>query len=236
MTAPGRTFPGLPLLARFVGKLVLDILPAALASVIGGFLFTQYQFGHGTVPQPAQQVVPASAEMMALVRDEHAMIMNYLQTEVAAEKSRQMADDADTARAIAEAKSDNPADGVAAAAAVADAVGSDSAKLPDTKLAAVATHRLAVAMAAVRPPRAKVAAVPLHAPLVIAQAGTLDTVPDDLITHDPNSLLAKTLDLKDHVVAATRHVVSVIGDMFAFVGQHLGGGLPSSERPFSSDF
>src|SRR5580700_7551209 len=36
---------GAPLLARFAGKFVLDIMPAALASVIGGFLFTQYQFG-----------------------------------------------------------------------------------------------------------------------------------------------------------------------------------------------
>ena len=35
-----------PWLARLFGKLVLDILPAALASVIGGFLFTQYHSGH----------------------------------------------------------------------------------------------------------------------------------------------------------------------------------------------
>ena len=42
-----------PLLVRFLGKLVLDILPAALASVIGGFLFTQYHFGHAAAPQPA---------------------------------------------------------------------------------------------------------------------------------------------------------------------------------------
>ena len=31
---------GKPLLVRFFSKLVLDILPAALASVIGGFLFS----------------------------------------------------------------------------------------------------------------------------------------------------------------------------------------------------
>ena len=42
--------PGVPLLAGFLGKFVLDILPAALASVIGGFLFTQYQAGHPAAP------------------------------------------------------------------------------------------------------------------------------------------------------------------------------------------
>src|ERR1700722_18570159 len=84
-----------PLLARFLAKFTLDILPAALASVIGGFLFTQYQFGH-TAPAhpPAEQVTPASAEMMALVRDEHAMILDYLKAQMAAEKNRQVAEDA----------------------------------------------------------------------------------------------------------------------------------------------
>ena len=34
--------PDRPLLVRFFSKLVLDILPAALASVIGGLLFSHY--------------------------------------------------------------------------------------------------------------------------------------------------------------------------------------------------
>ena len=79
----------MPRLARLLGKFVLDILPAALASVIGGFLFTQYHFGQMAAPRPAaDQGAPASAEMVALVRDEHAMIMNYLKAQMAAEKSR----------------------------------------------------------------------------------------------------------------------------------------------------
>ena len=74
---------------RFLGKLVVDVLPAALRSVIGGFLFAQYQFSHATAPHPAtEQAVPASAEMMQLVRDEHAVIIDYLKAQMAAEKSR----------------------------------------------------------------------------------------------------------------------------------------------------
>src|SRR5215469_17674606 len=84
-----------PLLARFLGKFVLDIMPAALASVIGGFLFTQYHFGHSAPKPVLEQVTPASAEMMAMVRDEHAVIIDYLKTQMAAEKSRVAAEDAD---------------------------------------------------------------------------------------------------------------------------------------------
>ena len=92
-----------PWLARFFGKLVLDILPAALASVIGGFLFTQYHSGHSTPPQLVD-VQPASPEMMAMVRDEHALIIDYLKTQMAAEQRRDQAEDAATARAAEEAR------------------------------------------------------------------------------------------------------------------------------------
>src|SRR5215471_17901864 len=92
------------LLARFVGKFVLDILPAALASVIGGFLFTQYQIGRAAPPPPAQQISPASAEVLALVRDEHDVIVGYIKSQMVAEKDRHAAQDAETARAVADAK------------------------------------------------------------------------------------------------------------------------------------
>ena len=100
---------GVPILTRFVGKFILDIMPAALASVIGGFLFTQYHFGHSAPKPVLEQVTPASAEMMALVREEHATIIDYLKAQMAAEKSRAAVEDADLARAqqasrLAEAK------------------------------------------------------------------------------------------------------------------------------------
>src|SRR4029077_20133332 len=89
-----------PLLKRFVGKLVVDVLPATFVSVLGGVIIAQYQLGHATASRPAtEQVVPASAEMMQLVRDEHAVIIDYLKTQMAAEKSRHAAEDAASAEA-----------------------------------------------------------------------------------------------------------------------------------------
>jgi hypothetical protein len=75
----------MPLLRRLAAKLVHDILPAALASVIGGFLFTHFQLGH--VPD-AGAPGPASAEMMQLLRDEHGTMVNFLNAEMAKEKAQ----------------------------------------------------------------------------------------------------------------------------------------------------
>jgi len=223
--------PGIPLLARFLGKLVLDIMPAALASVIGGFLFTQYQYGHAVPPHLAtEQVTPASAEMMAMVRDEHTMMMDYLKTQMAAEKSKMAAEDAATARAEADAKA-------------TDSKALEAKADTETKaVEAAPVHRAAPVLAALKSPaRAKPVpvAVAWHAPLVIAQAEPDAPQgappPSDRLASDPNSLLAKTLDLKDHVVAATRHVVSAIGDMFASVGERLtGSGDGAARQQFSS--
>jgi len=203
--------PSLPVLVRFFSKLVLDILPAALASVIGGFLFTQYQSGHNVAPRPAtEQAAPASAEMMQLVRDEHAMIVDYLKTQTAAQKSRIATEDEESARAAAEAKA---------------------------ALAAAATRHLAAAVApkAVAP-RSKTAAVatvtiPAHAPLVIAQVEPNDgAAPVVAPARAPESLLAKTLDIKDHVVDGALHVVSAIGSIpswIASMGDRIGGSSTS---------
>jgi len=209
--------PRLPWLPRLVGKFVLDVLPAALASAIGGLLFTHYQLGHPAPPRPVvEQAEPASAEMMAMVRDEHAAIMTYLNSRIAAERSRNAADDA----AAADARAGDRA--VAANAA------------PQHGAAAVAV-KTAVAM---RPAHDKAPAVapPAHAPLVIAQAqqyGNGGTASADRPARDPDSLIAKTLDIKDHVVAATRNVVTAIGNVFASVGERIGGALPGG-RSFTS--
>jgi len=219
--------PAKPLLARFLGKFVLDIMPAALASVIGGFLFTQYQFGHTAAPRPAaEEATPASAEMMALVRDEHAMIIDYLKTQMAAEKNRLVADDA-VAHDAAEAQT-------------ADIEAADATVAPETSVRRIAAVQVAARSAAAR---SKAVSVPVaaapHAPLLIAQAQQNPgpdngVVPADRIARDPNSLLAKTLELKDHMVAATRHVVFMIGDAFASVGERIGGAVAGG-RQFSSD-
>jgi hypothetical protein len=204
---------------RVLGKVVRDVLPGALASLIGTVLIAQYQFAHQAAPHPVtEQVAPASAETMARLRDEHAMIMDYLKTQMVAEQSRDVAEDAATAHAAADAK------------------------LANARLAAEVLAQLGATTAVAKPaaPHVKtaatVAAAP-QAPLVIAQmqpAGNDDAAQGDRLASDPDSLLAKTLDIKDHVVAATRHVVSAIGDIFGSLGERIGGAV-TGERQFSSN-
>src|SRR5579871_2972762 len=95
---------GAPLMRRFATKLVVDVLPATLTSIVGGLLVAHYQFGY-VAPHPAiAQAAPASTEMVQLVRDEHTAMMDYIKVQIAAEKSRNAAADAADARAAAEAK------------------------------------------------------------------------------------------------------------------------------------
>ncbi|MGB6504338.1 MAG: hypothetical protein WBE99_12920 [Xanthobacteraceae bacterium] len=221
----------LPWLRRFFGKAVHDVLPTALASLIGGFLFTQYHFGHAA-PQLVD-VQPASPEMMAMVRDEHALIMNYLKSQMVAEQRRDQVEDAATAQAVAEARA-------TADAKLADALFASQAVVEQNAAAVVPAQAKAAPVRRKAP--AILAAAP-HAPLTIAQADPLPNdmtaaAPGEAIAREPNTLLAnplvaKTLDIKDHVVAATRHVVSVIGDMFASVGDSIGGAV-SGNRQFNS--
>ena len=211
-----------PLFKRFVGKLVVDVLPATFVSVLGGFIITQYQFNHTAASRPAtEQVVPASAEMMQLVRDEHAVIIGYLKTQMAAEKSRHAAEDA----AAADAR-------LAAVEPPAPAATPLPAPRP------VATSVIVKPV----PARTKVATAPVlppHAPLLIAQndqpvSATPDPAPES------KSLLTRTIEIKDHVVGATLHVVSAIGGIpswIASMGDRVGGsGTTSSSagRMFST--
>jgi hypothetical protein len=208
-----------PLLPRFLAKLLVDVLPAAVASAIGGFLITQYQFTHATALRPAtEQVVPASAEMMQLVRDEHAVLVDYLKTQMAIEKNRHAAEDA----AVADARlaaADTPAVAPAAVAA------------PRPVASAVIAKPV--------PARAKVAAAPVlppHAPLAIAQAEQAVTpAPVAQPAPESKSLFTRTLEIKDHVVGATLHAtlhaVSAIGSIpswIASMGDRLGGGDTTS--------
>ena len=220
-----------PLLARFVGKFVHDILPAALASVIGGFLFTQYQAGRTVPPPSAEQMSPASAEVLALVHDEHEAIVGYLKSQMTAEKQRLAAQDAESARAAADAKAEQ--DNKAQEKALAEQ------NVVDIKPAATPARHLAMSAQVVLPRRTPDAASNPVAPTQVAmvqseQNPQQNAAPADRLARDPDSLLAKTLDLKDHVVAATKQAVARLGDMFASVGERIGGSSPGP-RPFSSD-
>jgi hypothetical protein len=213
-----------PLLKRFVSKLIVDVLPATFVSVLGGVIIGQYQLNHAAPSHPAtEQVVPASAEMMQLVRDEHAVIVDYLKTQMAAEKNRHAAEDA----AVADAR-------LAAVEPPAPA----AAPLPAPRPIATA---IVVKPA---PARTKVAAAPVlppHAPLVIAQDDqTASAVPAAEPAPESKSLLTRTIEIKDNVVGATLHVVSAIGSIpswIASMGDHVessGTTSSSTGRMFST--
>jgi hypothetical protein len=191
-----------PLLLRFLSKLLFDIMPAALASIIGGILFTHYQMGYAGAPRPAaEQAVPASAEMIQLLRDEHAAIVDFLKVQTAAEKSRLAAEDEASARSVAEAR-------MVTALSAAPAPAAAPVTAPRRPEATVTAAKSAVSRG-----RAATAATP-HAPLVIAQAeqsgGSASAAP---AATNSDSLLAKSLDLKDRVVDATLHVIGALGSI-----------------------
>lgn len=186
------------LLKRLAAKLVHDILPAAMASVIGGVLFTHLHLSRA--PELPVTSTAASAEMMHVLRDEHGLMVNFLNAEMAKEKAQ---------LAAAETLPSPAGAGVESSAAPRPAI---------------------VAIAAVRPlpPRNKtpvvVGASLLPPPLVIAQAQQSDNARP--VAHGDDSLLAKTIGLKDHVVAATQRVVSAIGGIPSWIGSigdHIGG-------------
>jgi hypothetical protein len=195
------------MLRRFATKVALDVFPAALTSIVGGVLVAHYQFGHIAQRPATEQVAPASTEMVKLVRDEHSAIMDYLKEQIAAEKSRNAAADAADARAAAEAKAS--ADASAAPPVVRALPASVIAPKP------VVVRSKPVVAAAVLPP---------HQPVVVAQAAP-ETAAAPVVqpVPQPKSLLSRTLDLKDHVVGATLHVVTAIGGIpswIASMGDH----------------
>jgi len=226
----GLTRHDVPWLKRLLGKLAVDVLPAAFVSVLGGFIVTQYQFSHSAARPATVQVVPASAEMLQLVRDEHAAIIDYLKMELAAEKSRQATGNVADAHAAAEAE--------AATAEPAAPVAQPRPAGPAPVATAFAAKPVAVRTKAT----AATFAMPPHEPLVIAQADqTVATAPAGAAAapHEPKSLLTRTMEIKDQMVGATLHVVSAIGSIpswIASIGERSNGAdatLSPMPRPFT---
>jgi hypothetical protein len=203
-----------PLLVGFLGKFVLEVLPAALASVIGGLLLAQYQLGHPSTARTAvESSAPASAEMVRLVQEEHAMIRDFLLAQSASEQGR---------------------------AAAADAADAGNAELA---AAALRRTALAPAKPVPLPPPARARATVVAAttevapqgPLVIAQPIEVTAAqvspfappapiapPLPPVASDHPSLVATTLALPGHVVGAALHAVSVIGGIPSWIGNRLG--------------
>jgi hypothetical protein len=193
-----------PLLVRLLGKFVLEVLPAAMASVIGGLLLAHYQFGHPAEQAPAAQAsAPATAEMVRLVREEHAMIRDFLLAQNAVEKSQDAAELAAAALRRTAAVPAKPA----------------SLPLPRPRVSVVAATTeaapqgplvIAQPIEIVAPP-----ASPFAPPAPIAP-------PPPVVASGQPSLAATTLAIPGHVVGAALHAVSVIGGIPSWIGNRLG--------------
>ncbi len=193
-------------LKRFIAKLVHDVLPAALASLIGGLVYTHFQSVRAPVPVAAQ-VVPASPQMMQLLRDEHGLILNYVKAQAAIEK-KLLADEA-TPRVPADAQ---------------PAVSPAAAQLP---------VNVALTMVKSPPVRGKAPIVGASLPpLVVAEVQQTESVKTD--GRDDDSLIARTIGIRDHVIAVTHRAVSVIGGIPSWIGSigdRIGGEDPTQRPP-----
>jgi hypothetical protein len=214
-----------PLFARLVSKLVLEVLPASLASMIGAVLLAHYHFGHpaaATAAVAAAAPAPASPEMLQLVREEHDLLRNFLIAQQAAQASRHATADTQSAQAAADAEL------AAAARRAANAV---AAKAP-ARIKAAATASLAAP-----PAPSPAAALPAVAPVAQAPSAVagLQNSAAPPAAPEHRSLMATILAVKDHVVGAPLHAVMAIGSIPSWLGHRLGGDDPdSSERMFSA--
>jgi hypothetical protein len=210
----------MPLLGRFFAKLIHDILPAALASLLGGFLITHFQLNRP--PEPVTvPVARASPEMMQLLRDEHSLVGSFVEARIASEKNaiEKGANEKGQLRASAD---DN------------------AAPVPaEPQPGAAATPR-PTAIVAVVP--GKPAPTRVKPPITGASLPTLATSPTQQSENPPppaaaandDSLLAKTIGFKDNVVAVTQRAAAAIGGIpawFGAIGDRIGGEDPSPRPP-----
>ena len=203
-------------LKRLFDKIVQDALPAGLASILGGLLLTHFQLDRA--PQPTTvKVAQASPEMMQLLRDEHGLIVDYVKEQVASEKNRGSGEQGGQ-RGVAEVSAAPPAQ-----------VAPPPAQRPTP----------VVAMAAPKPAaqRSKnlVVGASLPAPMPApAQAQPAEPMPQ-AAAHTDDSLLAKTIGIKDQVISVTHRAVSatigVIPSWFGSLGDRIGGEGQSPRPP-----
>jgi pyruvate/2-oxoglutarate dehydrogenase complex dihydrolipoamide acyltransferase (E2) component len=193
-------------------KIVHDALPAALASLLGGILLTHFQIGqapHSTTVK----VTPASAEMMQLLRDEHVAIVDFVKGQAAIDKTRG-APEPEAQQAAAEP----------APASVPPATPVLPPSRPNTATA-MATPKPAVRG---KTPLA-IAPAPAATPVAAADAAAQPAVRAD------DSLMAKTIGIKDRVISATQRAVSAtvgfIPSWFGSVGDRIGGEGQSPRPP-----
>ena len=196
----------MPLLRRFFGKLVHDILPAALASLLGGFLITHFQLNR--VPEPVTvPVARASPEMMQLLRDEHGLIVDFVKAQVASEKNANEKNASEKKQLVADESA---------------RVAAESQPTPGSAAAPAAPRpTMIVALTPAKPavPRAKAPVVGASLPpLATAPAQQSESAPPPPVARNDDSLLAKTIGITDRVVAVSQRAVSAIGVIPSWFG------------------
>ena len=86
-----------PHLSGFFSKVFYELLPAAIASAVGGVLFNHYAKLPTAPPQVTVQS-PASAEMLQMVRDEHVLMVEYVKKQAEARQQAGRAAEHDARR------------------------------------------------------------------------------------------------------------------------------------------
>jgi hypothetical protein len=205
-----------PLFARLLSKLVLEVLPASLASVIGAMLLAHYQFGHPSMSaggMVATVQAPASPEMLQLVRDEHDLIRDLIMAQQAAQAGRYATADARAKQAAVDAE--------LAAAIARHPVDAVAAKPPETRAKIAASLPAAPAPAAAMP---AVAAAPQALPAFAGLPNSAAPIPPA----EHRSLVAR-------IVHAPLHAVMAIGGIPSWLGHRLGSDdAESGEQMFSA--
>jgi hypothetical protein len=86
-----------PSLSKFYSKLFYELLPAAIASAVGGMVFNHYTKAPTATP-PVAIVSPASVELLQMVRDEHAVFVDYLRKNAETRQQAELAAEQDAKR------------------------------------------------------------------------------------------------------------------------------------------
>ena len=121
-----------PSLSRFYSKLFYELLPAAIASAVGGMVYNHYAKAPVATP-PSAIVAPASAELLQMVRDEHALFVDYLKKNAETRQQAELAAEQDARRVSA---AEQAAREARMAEARALALAAHATEKPEKKLAA----------------------------------------------------------------------------------------------------
>ncbi len=236
-----------PWALRLVGKFVVEVLPAALASTIGAFLLAHYQFAHlSEQNSAAAAAAPASGQMLQLVHEEHDMIRDFLVAEEVAEKSRTTGALDNRAAADPKLADVQPADAKSADAKSADVKPADvepaDVKPADANPVSPATRRVAAAPAVNKPAARPTApaitasavtggAAPAALPAVVVAAAAPVSVSAAPLPPPAahTSLVSTTLAVPGHVVSMTLHAVMSIGGIPSWIGHRVGAADLDSE-------